>query len=152
MTEVYILFYLAILPTLTSSNKFLQQEETLIHILKPHLTHLLKGVILKFVKPAEVQRAVRSDMLKSLEFEKTETQSEDDRAYNGNLTRRLLTKLVEDGDNSSQQCKGIFNAVREFYLTITRFLLILSPLNEELVKCANWLDFKNKAEYTILKA
>ena len=42
--------------------------------------------MLKFVKPAEVQRAVRSDMLKNLEFEKIEIQSEDDRVYIGNLT------------------------------------------------------------------
>ena len=38
MAEVYFLFYQAVFPTLTSSNKFLQREETLIHILKAHLT------------------------------------------------------------------------------------------------------------------
>ena len=38
MAEVYLLFYQAVLPTLTSSNKVLQREETLIHILKAHLT------------------------------------------------------------------------------------------------------------------
>ena len=37
MAEVYLLFYQAVL-TLTSSNKVLQREETLIHILKAHLT------------------------------------------------------------------------------------------------------------------
>ena len=42
--------------------------------------------MLKFVKPVEVQRAVRSDMLKNLEFEKIEIQSEDDRVYIRNLT------------------------------------------------------------------
>ena len=75
------MFYQAVLPTLISSNEFLQREETLIHNLKPHLTHLLRDVTLKFVKPAEVQRAVSSEMLKNLEFEKIEIQSEDDRVY-----------------------------------------------------------------------
>lgn len=150
--EVYLLFYQAVLPTLPSSNKFLQREETFIHIFKPHLIHLLKDVMLKFVKPAEVQRAVRSDMLKNLEFEKIEIQSEDDRVYIGNLTRRLLTKLVDNGDISSQQCKGFFNAVGEFYLSITRYLLKWCQLDEELVSCAYWLDFKNNAEHNFESA
>ena len=113
MTEVYLLFYQAVLPTLTSSNKFLQQEETLTHVLKLHLIHLLKNAMLKFVKPA-----VCSDMLKNPEFEKIEIQSEDDRVYIRNLISGLLTKLVDNGDISSQQCKGFFNAVQEFYLSI----------------------------------
>ena len=100
--------------------------------------------MLKFVKPREAQRAVRSDMRKNLE---SEMQSEDDRVYIGNLTPRLLTKLVDDGDISSQQCKRLFNAVREFYLTIARYLLEWCPLNEELVNCAYWLDLKNEAEH-----
>ena len=90
--------------------------------------------MLKFVKPREAQRAVRSDMRKNLE---SEIQSEDDRVYIGNLTPRLLTKL----------CKRLFNAVREFYLTIARSLLEWCPLNEELVNCAYWLDLKNEAEH-----
>ena len=49
---------------------------------------------------------MHSDMLKNLEFEKIEIQSEDDRVYIGNLSRRFFTKLVDDGDISSQQCKG----------------------------------------------
>ena len=56
MTEVYLLFYQAVLLTLTSSNKFLQREETLIHILKPHLIDLLKDAMLKFVKPAKLKK------------------------------------------------------------------------------------------------
>ena len=100
--------------------------------------------MLKFVKPGEAQRAVRSDMHKNLE---SEIQSEDDCVYIGNLTPRLLTKLVDDGDISSQQCKRLFNTVREFYLTIAWYLLEWCPLNEELVNCAYWLDLKNEAEH-----
>ena len=39
----------------TISNKLLQQEQTVIHILKQYLTNYLADVMLKFVKPAEVQ-------------------------------------------------------------------------------------------------
>ena len=42
MTEVYLLFYQALLSTLTSSNKFLQQE-TLIYILNPNVSVLFRG-------------------------------------------------------------------------------------------------------------
>ena len=64
MTEVYLLFYKAVLLTLTSSNEFLQREETLIHILKPHLIHLLKDVMLKFVKPAKFKELCTQTCLK----------------------------------------------------------------------------------------
>ena len=39
----------------TISNRLLQQEQTVIHILKQYLTNYLADVMLKFVKPAEVQ-------------------------------------------------------------------------------------------------
>ena len=39
----------------TISNRLLQQEQTVIHILKQYLTNHLADVMLKFVKPAEVQ-------------------------------------------------------------------------------------------------
>ena len=41
-------------PTLTNVNKFLQRDEPLIHVLKSHLTHLIKDMILKFVSPGQV--------------------------------------------------------------------------------------------------
>ena len=43
MTDVYLLFYQALLSTLTSSNKFLQQE-TLIYILNPNVSVLFRGL------------------------------------------------------------------------------------------------------------
>ena len=61
---------------------------------------------------------MHSDMLKNLEFEKIEIQSEDDRVYIGNLSRRFFTKLVDDGDISSQQCKRFsvqYESITEFY-------------------------------------
>ena len=69
-------------------------------------------------------------MLKNLEFEKIEIQSEDDRVYIGNLTQRLLIKLLDDGNITSQQYKGFFNVVREFYLAIMQYLRKWCPLDE----------------------
>lgn len=51
MTEIYLLFFQSILPTLNYANKFLQREEPLIHLLQPQLLSLVKKLLSKFVKP-----------------------------------------------------------------------------------------------------
>ena len=52
MTEVYLLFLQAVLPTLIEANNFLQRDEPLIHVLLPFLEGLLKTMLGKVVKPA----------------------------------------------------------------------------------------------------
>ena len=48
---IYLLFFQSILPTLNCTNKFLQRDEPLIHLLQPHLLSLVQKVLSKFVKP-----------------------------------------------------------------------------------------------------
>ena len=56
------------LPTLTNVNRFLQRDETLIHVLKSHLTHLIKDMMLKFVSPGKVAQLQRERILASVNF------------------------------------------------------------------------------------
>lgn len=48
-------------------------------------------------------------MVKNLQLENIETQSEDDHVYIGNFTQTYLTKVIDDGSISSQQCKWFIN-------------------------------------------
>ena len=50
MTEIYLLFFQSILPTLNCANKFLQREEPLIHLLQPQLLSLVKKSAWKVCK------------------------------------------------------------------------------------------------------
>ena len=48
-------------------------------------------------------------MVKNLQLENIETQSEDDHVYIGNFTQTYLTKVIDDGNIISQQCKWFIN-------------------------------------------
>ena len=52
---------------------------------------------------------MHSGMVKNLQLENIETQSEDDHVYIGNFTQTYLTKVIDDGNISSQQCKWFIN-------------------------------------------
>ena len=51
MTELHLLFLHSVMPIFTNANKFLQREEPLIHLLRPHLISLFKKLLSKFVDP-----------------------------------------------------------------------------------------------------
>ena len=56
------------LPTLTNASKFLQRDEPLIHVLKFHLTHLLKAMMLRFVSACQVAQSYLEQTLASMNF------------------------------------------------------------------------------------
>ena len=55
MTEVYLLFFQALLPCFTNFNKLLQQEEPLIYQLHDAQQRFLHKLASKFVKPTVIQ-------------------------------------------------------------------------------------------------
>ena len=60
MTEVYLMFFLSVLPLFTGTNKFLQSEAPLIHILQPQLHGLFKNLLGKYIKPKVIIERRRS--------------------------------------------------------------------------------------------
>ena len=69
MTEIYLLFFQSILPTLNCANKFLQREEPLIHLLQPQLLSLMKKVLAKYMKPSVLVESFKDlDGLYALQF------------------------------------------------------------------------------------
>lgn len=63
------MFFQSVLPCFTHSNKFLQQEEPLIHLLQPQLENLLKIVLGKFIKPTVLVESLKKhDSLLSVDY------------------------------------------------------------------------------------
>ena len=60
LTEVYLLFFQAVLPCFIHCNQFLQREEPLVHVLQPQLAKMLQNLIGKYVKPAVLADSLRA--------------------------------------------------------------------------------------------
>ena len=54
LTEVYLLFFQVMLPTMINANKFLQRDELLMHMIKFYLTHFIKNTMSKSANPCQV--------------------------------------------------------------------------------------------------
>ena len=57
MTEVYLLFYQAILQLFVTINKFLQREDPLIHLISKQMSSFLKKFFGKFVSISVIKAA-----------------------------------------------------------------------------------------------
>ena len=68
LTQVYRLFLEAKFPTLTNADKFLQRDAPFIDELKFHLTHLIKGMLLKLVSTGQVAQSYLTETLDSVHF------------------------------------------------------------------------------------
>lgn len=58
MTEIFLLFYEAVLPTFVNFNKFLQREEPLMHVLHCQIQSFLTKLASKFVQLCNIKSAV----------------------------------------------------------------------------------------------
>ena len=74
------------LPTLTNANKFLQRDELLFHVLKSHLTHLIKDTMLKFVNPCQVVQSYFQGTLASVNFADPAIQVSDEKHFISHTT------------------------------------------------------------------
>ena len=92
MLEVYLFFFQSVIPTLTNANKFLQQEQPLIHILLSRLISLLKKMLTKFVKPSSIADSESSS------FDEESCLLAFGDIWIGFQTKQLLSKLLIDGD------------------------------------------------------
>ena len=87
--EVYLLFYRAILPVFNSFSKFLQREDTCIHLVHDQCMSLVKKLIENFIK-IDIIRAASSYVDVDID---TSNQLGDANVFIGFITRRKLLKL-----------------------------------------------------------
>lgn len=142
MIEIHLLFFQSVLGIFTSANKFLQREEPLIHLLRPHLMSLFKKLLSRFVEPRAIAAQVRDVHL--VDFESNQLGNE--KLVIGFTTRQLLTRLLEDGSITNQQVTNFYSSVRIFYIHTAKYLLQWCPFSDELLKHATWVDFQQRLD------
>ena len=84
VTEVYLLFYHAILPVFTPFNLLPQREDPCIHILHSQCVELLRKPLSKFVKVAVIKEATH---LAEIDYHTKENQLTDDTLFIGFTTK-----------------------------------------------------------------
>lgn len=114
LTELHLLFMQSVLPVFTNANKFLQREEPLIYLLRPHLMSLFKKLLGKFVEP-RIIAAAGNDNVHLVDFEANQLGNE--KLVIGFTTRQLLRQLFEDGSITNHQVSNFYSSVEGFLLT-----------------------------------
>ena len=146
MTEIYLLFFQSILPTLNCTNKFLQRDEPLIHLLQPHLLSLVQNVLSKFVKPTVLVAGLND--LDKLEYSDSVNQVTNSDLVIGYVTKQEVNKLLHNGVISAHQHSSFYTGVRRFFESVTSYLLKWCPLKDDLLLNATWIDFKQRLNST----
>jgi hypothetical protein len=146
MTEIYLLFFQSILPTLNCANKFLQREEPLIHLLQPQLFSLVKKVLAKFVKPSLLMESLND--LYSLQYGDSVNQVSNSDLVIGFLTKQKVNKLLHDGYISAHQHSSFYTGVRTFFKCVTSYLLEWCPLRDDMLLNATWIDLHQRLNKT----
>lgn len=144
MTEIYLLFLQSVLPVFNYANKFLQREEPLVHALQQQLYSLLKQILGKFIKPSVLVDSIQKESLLDLDFQDLDVHVNDSELVVGFVTKQTLQLLLDEGDISEHQQKVFYQAVREFLMCATKYLLQWCPFKDELLSKVAWVGFENR--------
>ena len=189
MSEVYLMFYQAVLQLFVHFNLFLQRDDPLIPVLHSEVNGFLKKLLTRFIKVAAVQ-AVKDDII-STDYGNEDIQLPgnmhvggivycfnnvnvqcticvcvmsdtcdvciqllgitflDGSLFVGIMTRQLLMKLQQDGDISATDVKRFYVGVRAFYISAVDYAIDNLPLNDTLLKNAEFVYFPKREQATI---
>ena len=145
-TEVYLLFFQAVLPLFTKLNKFLQRESPCIHALDDVLKAFLKNVLGKFVKITCLRDLHDGGV--DVDFSSRENQLDDLNIFVGFTTKQLVQKLLHDGDIAESDSKRFYRGVRAFYMTTAGYIISTYPLKDDVLKHARLIDFEKRQTCT----
>ena len=144
LTEVYLMFYQAVLPSFTSINKFLQRETPCIHVIQEKLQSFLTTVLSKFVTIRVIRKALDNEDLINVDFVSTDNQLPDSTVFIGFITKQMLNKLLDDGDIGNSEMKRFYNGVRIFYTTATQYIINTYPVKDEILMHARFVNFEKR--------
>lgn len=146
ITEVYLMFYQAVLPCFTSFNTFLQRETPCIHLLQDKMESFVIKILGKFVKVTVIKNAKDSGKLLDLDFLSLENQMDDSGVFVGFLTKQTLQKLLNDGDIADSAVTQFYKGVRMFYTKAVMYIKSTFPLKDDLLRHARSLNFEKRGE------
>ena len=145
ITEVYLLFYQAIIPTFTTLNKFLQRETPCIHLLNDKLQSFFFNLLSKFVKVSIIRDAKEKGELFDVDFS-IDNQLQDGKIFIGIMTRQILRKLLNEGDIAEYEVSKFYSGVRDFYTTAIQYIKDTYPLSDPFLQHAKLVNFQDREE------
>ena len=148
ITEVYLMFYQAVLPSFTSFNTFLQRETPCIHLLQDKIEFFVSKILSKFVKMRVIKDAIESGTLLDLDFLSVANQMDDSSLFVGFVTKQTLRKLLDDGDIADSAVDKFYMGVHMFYTRAMQYVKSTFPLKDEFLHSARFLNFEKREEAT----
>ena len=107
----------------------------------------MKNILAKFVKPAVIAEGLKNDDgLLSVNFKDKANRVSNNNLVIGYTTKRILQRLLDEGDISLYQQTTFFDADKAFFIKATEYLLKWCPLKDELLLNSTWLDFEKRLE------
>ena len=145
LTEVYLLFYQAVMPLFTSFNKVLQRETPCIHLIMDKIESFFSNLISKLLKVRAIKEAKQDSKLCDINFHEVANQLTDATLFIGFTTKQSLQKLLNIDERSFNK---FYAGARTFFITATDYVIKTYPLKDELLKCAKFVDFDKRDEVT----
>ena len=105
MTEVYLLFYQAILPVFTSVNLMLQRTALMIYLVRGFLFSLVRNTMGKFIRPELL--TMSDEQLVQIDFSNSENQLKANKLFTGFTTKQFLNRLAADKLNRGRFKKSM---------------------------------------------
>ncbi|KAK6324660.1 hypothetical protein J4Q44_G00040020 [Coregonus suidteri] len=146
MTEVYLLFFQATVPTFTSFNLLLQREQSSIFLLHDEMVKFARKLCSKFMVPAALQCHEEPC---EIAFKEKANHLPGRKLNIGFTTRAKLNRLLDEGDITPQQVDSFHEAVLCFLTSAVDYALKKLPLEEPLIKHAQFVDVRQRAESDI---
>ena len=144
MFEIYLLFFQAALPAFDHFNLFLQRDAPQIYILYQQTIQLLIKLFSKFLKASVIQEY--KDRLNEVPFSEKNNQIEDSKLFTGIVTSSEIHKSLESGEITDQDVRKFYLSVRQFYTTAVSYIMKWFPLNDNVVKDSQFVDFEVKEQ------
>ncbi|XP_056457345.1 zinc finger BED domain-containing protein 5-like isoform X2 [Gadus chalcogrammus] len=146
MTEVYLLFFQATVPTFTTFNLLLQRERSSIFMLYDEMEKFVRKLCSKFIVPAALQGLEEPG---DIAFGETANHLPGRKLNIGFTTRAKLNRLLDEGDITPQQVDSFHEAVLCFLTSALAYALKKLPLKEPLLKHSKFVDVRQRAESDI---
>ena len=144
MSEIYLYFFQSALMTFTNFNQFLQREDPLIYLAYDHMNRFMNKLASKFIKPDVLQMFKAQDKPFSTLDTSLLNQRNDIDLFIGMMTKQKLKQLLRDRDIEERESDCFFEAVRAFYETAYNCCQRWLPLNDDLLKNCQFINFEER--------
>lgn len=127
ISEVYLLFYQAVLPVFSRLNLLLQREYPTVFLIADEIRAFLKKLLGKFIK------LEAADDVTKVDYVCEDNKLSDSEITIGVMTKQLLHRLFNDGDIDENAKKTFYKSVRSYYADAVGQALQKLPFADDLL-------------------